>query len=118
MSAFYDRAEQTARKLLGQFGYAAQIERAGVPTGPAYDPSPGVPTLHACTVVETGYSLKDRDHTNVQVGDKLGLISTAIDIVPTIADVLLIGSDRWQIIDVMPLEPGGRTLLYKFHARK
>ena len=57
MTAFYDRLEATAQRLIGQYGFGADLVRAGTPTGPAHNPQPGAPTRHACKVVEVEYSL-------------------------------------------------------------
>lgn len=119
MSGFYDRVEATARRLIQQFGQAAEFVREGEPTGPAHDPQPGAPSRHDCILVETGYSLTNRNETLVLQGDKLGIISTeGLDIEPTKDDDLDIGGELYHFIDLQPLRPGGRTLLYEFHARR
>lgn len=118
MSAFYDRMQATATKLIARFGYSTLLERDGVPTGPPHNPQPGEPTRHHCKVVELEYSLTDRDATLVQQGDKLGLISTAVDIQPGKDDRLLLGGQLYYLIDLQPLSPGDQVLLYEFHARR
>ncbi|WP_115560019.1 hypothetical protein [Xanthomonas arboricola] len=118
MSAFYDRMQATAERLIGRYGYTARLQRAGAPTGPPHNPQPGVPTQHDCKVVELDYSLTNRDATLVLKGDKLGLISTAIDIAPTLNDRIVLGNDLFTFIDLQPLSPGGQVLLYEFHARR
>lgn len=118
MSTFYDRMQATATKLIDRYGYGTQLERDGAPTGPPHNPQPGQPTRHDCKVVELEYSLTDRDTTLVQQGDKLGLISTAVDIVPGKDDRLLLGGQLYHLIDLQPLSPGGQVLLYEFHARR
>lgn len=119
MSAFYDRLEATAQRLIAQYGFGADLVRAGTPTGPAHDPQPGAPTRHACKVVEIEYSLTNRDATLVLQGDKLGLISTeGLSIVPTKDDTLDIVGDVYRFVDLQPLRPGGQVLLYEFHARR
>ncbi len=118
MSAFYDRMQATATRLIDRYGYATRLERDGAPTGPPHNPQPGTPTQHDCKAVELDYSLTNRDTTLVQQGDKLGLISTAIDIAPTKDDRILLGGEPFQFIDLQPLSPGGQVLLYEFHARR
>lgn len=118
MSAFYNRMQATAERLIARFGYSSQLERAGAPTGPPHNPQPGQPTSHVCTVVELEYSLTNRDATLVLKGDKLGLISTAIDIEPVKDDRILLGGVPYNFIDLQPLSPGGQVLLYEFHARR
>lgn len=118
MSRFYNRMQATAERLIARYGYASQLERDGAPTGPPHNPQPGPPTQHDCKVVELEYSLTDRDTTLVLKGDKLGLISTAIDVAPAMGDRLALGGNVYHFVDVQPLSPGGQVLLYEFHARR
>ncbi|KGU41856.1 hypothetical protein [Xanthomonas citri] len=118
MSEFYDEMRAVAEELIEEFGYTAHLQRAGAPTGPPHNPQPGPATQHACKVVELEYSLTNRDATLVLKGDKLGLISTAIDTVPTLSDRIVLGNDLFTFIDLQPLSPGGQVLLYEFHARR
>lgn len=118
MSAFYDRMQATATRLIGRYGYSTQLQRDGAPTGPPHNPQPGPATQHACTVVELDYSLTNRDETLVLKGDKLGLMSTAIDTVPGKNDRLLLGGVAYNFVDLQPLSPGGQVLLYEFHVRR
>lgn len=119
MSSFYDRLAATARRLIKDKGQAAALLRTGTPTGPAHDPQPGADVRTTCYVVETGYSLTDRDTTLVEQGDKLGLISTELDgFVPAKTDRIEIGGLQYHFLDLQPLAPGGTVLLYEFHARR
>ncbi len=118
MSRFYDRMQAMAEKLIERYGYGTQLERDGPPTGPPHNPQPGPVTRHDCKVVELEYSLTDRDTTLVLKGDKLGLISTAVDVEPGKDDRLQLGGQLYHLIDLQPLSPGGQVLLYEFHARR
>ena len=118
MSRFYNRMQATAERLIARYGYATQLERDGAPTGPPHNPQPGPSTHHDCKVVEIKYSLTDRDATLVLQGDKLGLISTAVDIAPSNDDRIMLGGETFHFIDLQPLSPGGQVLLYEFHARR
>jgi hypothetical protein len=119
MSAFYTDIEvEVARPLIAELGFAATILRAGAPTGPPHNPQPGTPTQHPCILLETGYSLTNRNETLVLAGDKMGLISTDLGIVPTKDDVLEISGEAYHFIDLKPVAPGNQSVLYKYHARK
>jgi hypothetical protein len=118
MNEFYDEMQAVAVELIDEFGYTNQLQRAGAPTGPIYNPQPGLPTLHECKVVELEYSLTNRDATLVLTGDKLGLISTDVDVVPGLDDVLLLGGTPYRFIDLQPLSPGGQVLMFEFHCRR
>ncbi|MEQ7866578.1 hypothetical protein ABQ137_08100 [Xanthomonas sp. WHRI 8393] len=117
-AALYARLEATARRLIGAYGYLTQLERDGAITGPPHNPQQGPPTRHDCKVVELEYSLTNRDATLVLKGDKLGLISTASEVAPTLSDRIVLGNDLFTFIDLQPLSPGGQVLLYEFHARR
>lgn len=115
MSAFYDRLNATAQRLLATYGKAGAILRE-TRSGPAHAPT--VTTAqYPCTFVETRYRLTNRDAALIQVGDKVGVISTDLSIVPALADKIEIESRVYKFVDLMPLNPGGTTLLYSFIAR-
>ncbi|MDV3469012.1 hypothetical protein RZA67_09750 [Stenotrophomonas sp. C3(2023)] len=118
MSAFYNRMQATATRLIDRFGYATLLQRDGAPSGPPHNPQPGPATQHACTVVDLDYSLTNRDAALVLKGDKLGLMSIAIDIEPSKDDRILLGGVPYNFVDLQPLSPGGQVLLYEFHARR
>lgn len=117
MTTFYDRIEATAKRLIKDKGYVAAVVRDGAPTGPPHNPQPGAPVEHACYVVETGYSLTNRSDTLIQAGDKVGLISTEINIGPVLSDRLKVSGQVYRFADIAPLRPGGQTMLYEFVAR-
>lgn len=119
----YVRLETTAKRLIAANGKAVTIIRPGADTGPEWDPQPGVDTNHAAVMVETGYSLTyyspvNRSDGLVQAGDKLGLISTSVDITPALSDSIQIDGETYGFVDIQPLNPGGTTLLFQIIARK
>lgn len=117
MSAFYDRLQATATRLIADKGQAAVLVRTST-SGPAHDPTVTT-TEHACTLVETGYSITNRTDSLVQKGDKVGLLSVDLAVTPDrLSDKLEIGGTQYQLIDLQPLSPGGTVLLYEFLARK
>lgn len=115
MSAFYTRLEATARRLIDKYGKAEAIVRIST-SGPAHNPTTSE-TVHDCRLVEIGYSLTNRNETLIRVGDKLGLISTDLAVVPELPDKITIGGTRYNLVDLQPLNPGGTTLFYEFVAR-
>jgi len=114
MNPTYKRLEATAKRLIKQYGKPSALIRQ-VKTGPAHHPVV-TEQRHDIVLVETGYSMTNRSETLVQVGDKLGIISTAAE-APLQSDVIEIDGKRYSFVDVEPLNPGGLTLLYEFHAR-
>ncbi|WP_420465612.1 hypothetical protein [Panacagrimonas sp.] len=115
MSAFYDRLNATARRLIQAYGKSASVIRIAL-SGPPHAPVQ-TETPHACMLVETGYKLTLIPESLVQVGDRMGIISTTIAISPETADKIEIGGIRYNFVDVKPLNPGGTVLLYEFLAR-
>lgn len=113
--SFYARLNATARRLIRQYGKDATLVRL-VESGPAHDPTV-TETEYTVRMVETGYSLTNRNETLVQVGDKLGIISTEGE-APQFDDKLEIGGERYNIVDLQPLNPGGTVLIHEFTARK
>lgn len=117
VDALYARAEATAARLIAKYGKASKIVREGAPSGPPHAPVPGADVEHDCVLVETKYDIANRDATLVAKGDKLGIISPAVDVVPLLSDRIRIDGKLHQLADVQPLNPGGLVVLYKFHAK-
>lgn len=113
----YTRLEAKARRLIAKYGKPGEIIFPGTPSGPAYDPQNSADVLIACVLVETGYSLTNRNETLVVTGDKLGIISTDVAVAPENKCMIEIDGSHYQIIDLQPLNPGGLVLLYEFQAR-
>jgi len=120
MAIDYDSLRiNTAERLLRENGKIAQIVTPGAATGPSYNPSPLPPTKEPVYFVETRYSMTDRNQTLVEVGDKIGLVSTETGAIPKKSiNQIEIDDVLYRFIDVQPLNPGGVVMLYKVHCRK
>ena len=120
MSAFYARLLATANRLISEYGQPATLVRPGAITGPAYDPSQGPDVLADCVLVDTEHSLTNRQNqASIEVGDRMGIIAVdGLAFVPALSDRLEIGGERYNFVDVQPLNPGGTVLLYEYHVRK
>lgn len=115
MNPLYVRLEATARRLINSYGKPATIvreERAGPPHAPIVSD-----VEHPITLVETGYSLTNRNETLIQTGDKLGVISTEGEATPKLDDKLRLDGADYRFVDLQPLNPGGLVLLFEFQAR-
>lgn len=115
MNPLYARLEATARRLIASYGKPAAIvreERTGPPHAPVV-----TEVEHPVTLVETGYSLTNRNETLIQTGDKVGLISTEGE-APKLDDKLRLDGADYGFVDLQPLNPGGVVLLYEFQARR
>lgn len=111
----YTRLEATATRLINKYGTDAPLFRSTT-SGPPHNPVI-TETEYTVKMVETGYSLTNRNDTLIQVGDKLGIISTAGES-PQMSDKIEIDSARYSFVDLKPLNPGGTVLLFEFQARK
>jgi hypothetical protein len=116
-TATYTRLEQTAQRLIKQYGFETVLRRA-VKSGPEHNPVVNDTELDVIAV-ETGYKITTREQSLIQTGDKVGLISTETGTVPDEADRIVIGGQEFKFVDLKPLNLGGTiTLLYEFIARR
>lgn len=122
MAAFdYTRLKiQTVEPLLERFGKTTSgtLIKPGVPSGPPYNPVPGVPVEYPVTVVQTEYQLKDIDGTLIQQGDRKFLVSTKNAPEPAKQDTLRVEGIVYQIINIKPLAPGPVTMMWTLQVRK
>lgn len=118
MAINYTALQGVAERLIRENGKTAQLVSVGPPSGPPWDPQPGVEIEQNVFLVETMYSMFHRDDSFIQVGDKTGIISTESGVVPELSvHDIQIGGTRYKLVDVQPLIPGPVTMLYKFTAR-
>ena len=111
----YTRLEATARRLIASYGKDGAIvreERTGPPHAPVV-----TPVAHPCKLVDTGYSITNRDGTHIQTGDKVGIISTDAAVAPQMDDRIRIDGEDYRFVDLQPLNPGGLTILFEYVAR-
>lgn len=115
----YTRLLATANRIIRQKGKPAQIIRS-VKSGPAHNPTIDEVT-HSIYFVETGYSLTNRNDTLIKQGDVVGLVSMDGDVgVLLFTDIIVPDVDtgaRYNMVDLMPLNPGGVQLLTELVAR-
>lgn len=113
--SFYGRLEQTSIRLIETYGKTVNLIRVES-SGPAHAPVL-TEASHAGKAVDIGYTLTRVAQSQVQVGDKLGLLSVELDVTPRLQDLIEIDGDRYRFVDLQPLNPGGTVLLYEFLAR-
>lgn len=96
----------------GQGELTATLIKPGVPTGPEWDPQPGVPTSHIITLVDI--SDLERDTSGSLTGRvERRLLVSAIGARPEKGDTIQLGTRKHRVVTVSPLEPGGTTLLFE-----
>ena len=113
----YTKLLATAQRLLDQYGKDAKLVRTAVTGGPAHNPTTTTSELDI-KLVETGYSITNREGTLVVDGSKIGIISTTGGNVPQMDDRIKIDGEEYSFVDkgIQPLNPGGIVLLYEFEA--
>lgn len=102
---------------LAEVGFAATLQRPS--TGPAtpWDATAVTPgATVAVTIMQDTYDLRHIDGALIRADDRRILMAS--DVVPTVADKLVIGSETLAIINVTPTAPGGTAVLYEVQARK
>lgn len=115
MAFDYSGLKATAERLIARFGQSATLVKTTT-SGPDYDPTTTT-SESDITLVETDYSMTNRNETLVQAGDKIWIVSTD-GLEPKLEDKIKLGGVTYYPQDVQPLNPGGTTLMFTVHARK
>jgi len=112
---------------------AAAIRKSGmamtlrVTTPGVYDPATGTDAgasdadHAACGLLTNPFRGQQESYfanTLVQSGDKVVLMGADVAVRPQAGHRLVIGSDIWNVVAVVPVEPGGVPLLYKVQVRR
>lgn len=121
MSTFdYARPQAVANRLIAKFGQDGAVRRTGAPTGPEYDPTPGLPVDHPARFVVTGYDNREIDGTRILSKDKKVLMAPgSLKIDPGEGDLLVeADGSTLTIIDADPLKPAETVLLWMIQARR
>ena len=122
MSAGTDIAAEVAAALgeaataTGSGPLIGTIKRRGPATGPAYEPTYGPDAEHRCNVVFSRFTAREREGTSIEATD-IKIIASALDITPTAADTIEVDGTSYEIVDAMPLQPGGVALMWTIAAR-
>lgn len=115
--AFYEEMADVASDLIEEFGQTGALRRT-VNTGTPHNPTQAS-VDHACTLVVSEYKNFEIDGSRVLATDKKVLLSTAsLAIEPVLSDKLLIGGVSHSIVRVMPISPGGTTVLWEMQCRR
>lgn len=112
---------------------AATILEEGCPmtlrvtTPGTYDPETGTETGavvadHPCVGLLTNPFASQREayfaNSLVQSGDKVVLMGATVAVRPQAGHQVVIGSDVWQVVAVVTVEPAGVPVLYKVQVRR
>lgn len=118
-TAFYAEMQVVAQELLTDFGQPVTLIIEGSAGGgydASGDPLPATPDVSVVGVgAALDYTLNEIDGTVIQSGDcKLLYKGDA----PQIGMVVTLLGNKWRVIDVMPLQPGGIVVMYTCQLRK
>lgn len=121
------RGDRIAAKVAQALGKAATatgdgpligiIRRRGPKTGPDYEPTYGPDTEHSCNVLLGTFTAREREGTSIAATD-IKITASALDIEPTAAETIEVGGEAYEIVDAMPLNPGGVVLMWTIQARR
>lgn len=117
----YSRPVATADRMIGRFGVVdASLRRPAAPT--TWAPSNATPTDYPIKAIISNYTLTERAGTLIQQGDrKIIFAAKGLAITPQIGDLIWVTSDGlgpYEIVDVIPTEPGGVPIVFTAQARR
>lgn len=108
---------KTAGDKAGSGPLAGAILRTSGADETTYPPTPGTVTEHACTVILTNYSARDRDGTQITARDVKALIAPDAASDPRNGDRLRVSGETFSIVNVEAVKPGGVVLMWKCQVR-
>tara|TARA_R110002051_G_scaffold230715_1_gene292710 strand:+ start:755 stop:1123 length:369 start_codon:yes stop_codon:yes gene_type:complete len=117
----YARPKATADRLLTRFGQLGAVRRPGTPTGPDYDPTPGVDVDHAARFAVLDYEASEIDGSRVLATDKKVILAVgSLTITPALDDKLVEADGTvYRIIPPLkPLSPAGTVVLFEIQCRR
>lgn len=94
-----------------------QIVRISGADETTYPPTAGSETSYDCTLVLSEYSAMDRDGTNITTRDVKVLIASDAETDPRNGDRLEVSGNTYELVNVIPVMPGGTVLLWRCQAR-
>ena len=115
MSEDWDAVRQEVVDALPDVGQSASLivlSGSGDPWNPDVSE-----TIHAVTVVGSSFKHDEIDGTLVKKSDRLFLMSNTKTITPDVSHKLDIGGERYEIVNVMPVQPAETALIWKVQAR-
>jgi hypothetical protein len=125
MTFNYTKAAATSLRLLTRFGRSVTLRKQTIG---AYDPATSSNTVTTADYTGTGalFDFTERtlgqqfgDGLTVMLGDKkLLLAPDGITAAPVPGDLLIFGSDTYQVLRVKSVAPAGTVVLYELHLRK
>lgn len=114
--SFLDDIPGTIADALGGDFRDAVLTRAGAPTGPTYDPTPGVPTTYTCKAIHDTWSAYYRASGLVQASDQRVLVlattlkaSDGTLVTPQLGDTIALEGTTLRVVSDGGGQPGVST---------
>lgn len=108
--SFLDDIPGTIADALGGDFRDAVLTRAGTPTGPTYDPTPGAPTPYACRAIHDTWSAYYRASGLVQANDQRVLVlATTLATTPKLGDTIALEGMTLRVVSDGGGQPGVST---------
>ncbi len=105
-----DKAAASIRKV----GFDVTLIRTAVEaTGSPWDPVPRAEERFSGKGLILSNAFRFVDGAPVRTGDLKLMLSPKIDTVPAAGDLLEVKGNRYTVLDVAPLQPGGEVLYYE-----
>lgn len=119
MTVDYAAARADANAGILEGGTTATLIQRGSPAGDAFNPTAGADTEYTITVLLMDYANRERDGTLIQADDRKMYVSAeGLTVTPGPNDKVRVLGDTYDLIRVMPFQPGGVTVFYEVQARK
>lgn len=105
--SFLDDIPGTIADALGGDFRDAVLTRAGAPTGPTYDPTPGAPVIYACKALHDTWSAYYRVNGLVQASDQRVLVlATTLATTPQLGDTIAFEGMTLRVVSDGGGQPG------------
>lgn len=114
---FYSGLAQTAKRLIDTKGRSVTVRStAGQTFDPINDTMTGGVTNTPVKAVFTEFKREEIDGTLIMRGDKKVLLAGSVE--PKGNDVIIDGSTKYRIVDILTVQPADTVVIYKVQARK
>lgn len=118
MTVDYAAAKVDALAGIVEGGTDAVLIQRGASVGLAHNPTAGTDTEHQCKALLLSYGKTEIDGTLVQRQDrKLLVAAEGLTVAPVPVDKIRIGGVTFDIVSVMPFDPGGVAVYFEVQAR-
>ena len=117
MSAFYDRLQGTASRLMAKFSQGQVVYTiTGAPTGPAWNPTPGAPVSYTLDATVQGVEADYVDGSLILATDKQ-VTCAVFAVEPSLAGTITIDGKVCQIVRVDKVPGAGTVIAWRIFVR-